>query len=113
MPGAGHSIGHAEIQIEDSRIMLADEHPDMNFRGPHSFGGAAMHNHLYVQDVDRVVKKALTAGAKLLRPVADQFYGDRNGSLEDVRTRLACRQPQRKCFDPGIEKARSRHGCVG
>ena len=83
MPGPGHSIGHAEIQIEDSRIMLADEHPDMNFRGPHSFGGTAVHIHLYVQDVDRVVKKALSAGAKLLRPVADQFYGDRSGSLED------------------------------
>jgi PhnB protein len=79
----GGTIGHTEIQIGDSRIMLADEYPDMNFRGPHSFGGTSVHIHLYVQDVDRVVKKAVTAGAKVLRPVTDQFYGDRSGSLED------------------------------
>jgi PhnB protein len=83
MSAPGGTIGHAEIQIGDSRIMLADEYPDMNFRGPHSFGGTSVHIHLYVQDVDRVVKKAVTAGAKVLRPVTDQFYGDRSGSLED------------------------------
>src|SRR6185295_2933127 len=84
MPGPGRgTIGHAEIQIGDSRIMLADEYPDMNFRGPHSFGGTPVHIHLYVKDVDRVVKKAAAAGAKMLRPVTDQFYGDRSGSLED------------------------------
>ena len=83
MPAPGGTIGHAEIQIDDSRIMLADEYPDMNFRGPKSFGGTSVHIHLYVQDVDRVVKKAVAAGAKVLRPVTDQFYGDRSGSLED------------------------------
>lgn len=83
MAAPGGTIGHAEIQIDDSRIMLADEYPDMNFRGPRSFGGTSVHIHLYVQDVDRVVKKAVAAGAKLLRPVTDQFYGDRSGSLED------------------------------
>ena len=83
MPAPGGTIGHAEIQISDSRIMLADEYPDMNFRGPQSFGGTSVHIHLYVQDVDRVVKKAVAAGAKVLRPVTDQFYGDRSGSLED------------------------------
>ena len=83
MPGPGGTIGHAEIQIGDSRIMLADESPDTTFRAPHSFGGTSVHMHLYVQDVDRVVKKALAAGAKVLRPVTDQFYGDRSGSLED------------------------------
>jgi PhnB protein len=83
MPAPGGTIGHAEIQIGDSRIMLADEYPDMNFRGPKSFGGTSVHIHLYVQDVDRVVKKAVAAGAKVLRPVTDQFYGDRSGSLED------------------------------
>jgi len=57
MPGPAHSISHAEIQIEDSRIMLANEHPDMNYRRPHSFGGAAVHIRLYVQDVDRVVRR--------------------------------------------------------
>ena len=83
MAAPGGTIGHAEIQIVDSRIMLADEYPDMNFRGPRSFGGTSVHIHLYVQDVDRVVKKAVAAGAKLLRPVTDQLYGDRSGSLED------------------------------
>jgi PhnB protein len=63
--------------------MLADEFPEMNFRSPRSVGGTPVNIHLYVQDVDKVAKKAVAAGAKLLRPVADQFYGDRSGSLED------------------------------
>jgi PhnB protein len=83
MPGAGGKIGHAEIEIDGSRIMLADEYPDMNFRSPKSFGGSAVHIHLYVEDVDAMVKQAVSAGGKVLRPVADQFYGDRTGSLED------------------------------
>jgi PhnB protein len=83
MPGPGGTIGHAEIEIGGSRIMLADEFPEMNFRSPRSVGGTPVTIHLYVQDVDKVAKKAVAAGAKLLRPVADQFYGDRSGSLED------------------------------
>jgi len=83
MPGPGGTIGHAEIQVGDSRIMLADEFPEMNFRSPLSVGGTPVNIHLYVLDVDKVVKKAVAAGAKSLRPVADQFYGDRSGSLED------------------------------
>ncbi|HET9492570.1 MAG TPA: VOC family protein [Methylomirabilota bacterium] len=83
MPGPNGTIGHAEIEIGGSRIMLADEYPDMNFRSPKSFGGSAVHIHLYVEDVDAVVKQAVSVGAKVLRPVADQFYGDRMGSLED------------------------------
>ncbi|MGB7948259.1 MAG: VOC family protein [Candidatus Binatia bacterium] len=83
MPGPGGTIGHAEIQVADSRIMLADEFPEMNFRSPRSVGGTPVNLHLYVPDVDKVVKKALAAGAKSLRPVADQFYGDRGGTVED------------------------------
>jgi PhnB protein len=83
MPGPGGTIGHAEIQIGDSRIMLADEYPEMNFRSPQAFGGTPVAISLYMQDVDRVVKKAIAGGAKVLRPVTDQFYGDRSGSLED------------------------------
>jgi PhnB protein len=83
MPGPGGTIGHAEIQIGDSHIMLADEYPEMNFRSPQAFGGTPVAISLYVQDVDRVVKKAIAGGAKVLRPVTDQFYGDRSGSLED------------------------------
>jgi PhnB protein len=55
----------------------------MNFRGPKTIGGTPVHLHLYVEDVDRVVEKAVEHGAKLLRPVQDQFYGDRTGSVED------------------------------
>ena len=83
MPGPDGTIGHGEIQIGDSRIMLADEYPQMNFRSPKSFGGSSVHIHLYVEDVDSVIKQAMAAGAKLLRPAADQFYGDRTGTLED------------------------------
>jgi len=83
LPGPNGTIGHAEVQIGDSRIMLADEFPEMNFRSPRSVGGTPVTIHLYMQDADKVAQKALAAGAKLLRPVADQFYGDRSGSLED------------------------------
>jgi PhnB protein len=83
MPGPRETIGHAEVQVGDSRIMLADEFPEMNFRSPRAVGGTPVTIHLYVTDVDKVMKKAVAAGAKLLRPVTDQFYGDRSGSLED------------------------------
>src|ERR1041385_7792653 len=83
MPGPGGTIGHAEIEIGGSRIMLADEYPEMNFLSPRSFGGASVHIHLYVKNADAVAKKAVAAAAKLLRPGADQFYGDRRGSLEE------------------------------
>jgi PhnB protein len=83
MPGPGSKVGHAEISIGDSVIMLADEHPEMGARGPRAFGGAAVSLHLYVPDVDATVKTAVAAGAKLLRPVEDKFYGDRTGTIED------------------------------
>lgn len=73
MPGPDGKIGHAEIQIGDSRIMLADEYPEMNFRGPQSIGGTPVHIHLYVEDADKIANQAVAAGAKLLRPVTDQF----------------------------------------
>jgi PhnB protein len=83
MPGPRGTIGHAEVQISGSRIMLADESPEINFRSPRAIGGTPVTIHLYVEDVDKVAKKAVAAGAKLLRPVAEQFYGDRSGSMED------------------------------
>ena len=81
--GPGGSVGHAEIEIGGSRLMLADEFPAMNFRGPQSVGGTPVHIHLYVEDVDAMFDRAVKAGAKVLRGVADQFYGDRSGSVED------------------------------
>lgn len=83
LPGPHGAIGHAEIQINGHRIMLADECPGMNFKGPDAFGGTPVHIHVYVKNSDAVAKRAVATGAKLLRPVQDQFYGDRSGSLED------------------------------
>ena len=76
-------IGHAELQLGDSRVMLADEFPEMGFRSPSVLGGSPVHLHLYVENVDDVVAQALSAGAKLTRPVQDQFYGDRLGTVTD------------------------------
>jgi PhnB protein len=76
-------IGHSEIQIGDSRIMLADEFPEMDSRGPESMGGTPVLIQLYVEDVDAVAKQAAAAGAKEVRPVQDQFYGDRSGMFAD------------------------------
>jgi PhnB protein len=82
MPDTG-KIGHAEIQIGDSRIMLSNEAPDMGYRGPKALGGTPVSLHLYVEDVDAAFKKAIAAGGKEQRPVADQFYGDRSGTFVD------------------------------
>lgn len=76
-------IGHAEIKIGGSPIMLADEFPEMDARSPQVYGGSPVSMMLYVDDVDAVVARAVAAGAKLQRPVADQFYGDRTGTVED------------------------------
>jgi PhnB protein len=76
-------IGHAEILIGTSRIMLADEFPEMNIRGPQSLGGTSVSFLIYAEDVDAKFDHAITAGAKVLRPVKDQFYGDRSGTLAD------------------------------
>jgi|SRR6516165_9485138 PhnB protein len=76
-------IGHAEIKIGDSFIMLADEHPEMDIRGPLSLGGTPVGICLYVPNVDALVNQAIAAGAKVVRPVVDQFYGDRSGTLND------------------------------
>ncbi len=83
MPGPGGKIGHAEIKIGDSPIMLADEVPGMGFRSPESLGGSPISILLYVEDVDAVFSEAVAAGAKVQRPVADQFYGDRTGGVTD------------------------------
>jgi PhnB protein len=76
-------IHHAEISIGGSRIMLADEHPEIQAMSPKTIGGSPVSMHVYVEDVDALVERAVAAGAKLIRPVADQFYGDRVGGIED------------------------------
>jgi PhnB protein len=79
----GGKIGHAEIRIGEAVLMIADEYPEMKFVSPGTLGGTPLLIHLYVPDVDAFVQRAVAAGAKLVRPVADQFYGDRGGQLED------------------------------
>jgi PhnB protein len=83
MAGPDGRIGHAELEIGNSMIMVADEHPDMGVRGPKSVGGTPVMVLVYVEDVDRAFERALKAGAKELRPVENQFYGDRSGQFED------------------------------
>ena len=83
MAGPDGKIGHAEIKIGDSPIMLADEVPAMGHRSPQSLGGSPVSILLYVEDVDAVFNQAVAAGAKVARPVADQFYGDRTGGVTD------------------------------
>ncbi|HEX6441711.1 MAG TPA: VOC family protein [Stellaceae bacterium] len=83
LDGPGGKIGHAELEIGDSLIMLADEHPEMGALSPFTVGGTPVGLHVYVQDADAVAAKAVAAGAALKRPVENQFYGDRLGSIVD------------------------------
>lgn len=83
MADTSGKIGHAEIRLGDSAIMLSDEFPDMGAVGPETIGGTTFMLHVYVKNVDALVERAVKAGAKLERPVADQFYGDRAGLLRD------------------------------
>ncbi|MBA2312642.1 MAG: VOC family protein [Actinobacteria bacterium] len=83
MPAPDDKIGHAELQIGDSVIMLSDEFPDMGMMGPKAVGGTPVTVSVYVEDVDGAFDRAVRAGAKSLRPVEDQFYGDRSGQFED------------------------------
>lgn len=81
MPGG--AIGHAEVRMGDSHIMLADESPDWGNKGPGLLGGTTVGLCLYVEDVDALFAQAIAAGAVQVRPVADQFYGDRSGTVVD------------------------------
>jgi PhnB protein len=83
MDGPGGTIGHAELRIGDSVVMLADEQPEMGARSPKAYGGTPYCLLLYVADVDRVFTQAVATGAKELRPVENKFYGDRTGMIED------------------------------
>jgi PhnB protein len=83
MARPGDRVGHAELQIGTGVIMLADEFPDMDVRGPKSIGGTPVTLHVYVEDADSVFDRAVEAGAKALRPMENRFYGDRSGQFED------------------------------
>ncbi len=83
MPTPSGSIGHAELKVGNAHIMLADAVTEQGYHGPKSLGGTSVSLMLYVEDVDATVAKAVDAGAKLTRPVENQFYGDRMGTIED------------------------------
>jgi PhnB protein len=83
MAGPDGRVGHAELAIGDSVVMLADEYPDMGVLGPRAFGGTPMTLGVYVENVDATFARALRAGAREIRAVQDQFYGDRSGQFED------------------------------
>src|SRR5256712_13220753 len=76
-------IGHAEVRIGEPVVGPADVHPGFDAHGPAHYGGSPISLHMYVEDVDAVARQAIAAGAKVKRPVADQFYGDRLGTFED------------------------------
>lgn len=81
--GPDGKIMHAEFQIGDARIMLADESPEMGYKSPQSLGGSGTALMLYVDDVDQTFERAVTGGGKVMKAVENQFYGDRSGSLTD------------------------------
>lgn len=83
MPTPDGKIAHAEITIGDSHIMLSDEHPEMGHRSPQTIGGTGVSLMVYLEDVDKIFKRALAEGAKEVQPVKDQFYGDRSGTFQD------------------------------
>jgi PhnB protein len=83
MPTPDGKVAHAELQFGDSVVALSDEYPELGARSPKAFGGSPVTLSVYVEDVDAVFERALKAGAKALRPVEDQFYGDRSGQFED------------------------------
>ena len=83
IPTPDGKVGHAELEIGDSVIMVSDEHPEMDFLGPRAIGGTPVTINVYVTDADAAFAEALRRGAKPLREVADRFYGDRSGQFED------------------------------
>ena len=83
MAGPNGQIGHAEIKIGDSHIMLSDEHPEMGIYSPQHYGGSPVSVLIYVENADATVNAAVAAGAKVTRPLKDEFYGDRAGTVVD------------------------------
>ena len=83
LPGSDGRIGHAELEIGDAVIMLADENPRMGIRGPKAIGGTPVTIHVYVEDSDATFERAVGAGATAVRPMENRFYGDRSGQFED------------------------------
>jgi PhnB protein len=106
-------LGHAEIRLGDSMIMLSDEFPEYGGKAPETLGGSPVSIHLYVDDVDAFVKKAVAAGAVERKPVMDQFYGDRSGQLEDPFGHLWWVATHKEDVAPAELQKRVREMCAG
>jgi uncharacterized glyoxalase superfamily protein PhnB len=76
-------VGHAEVKIGAATLMLSDEYPEYDIRGPRSIGGTSVSIHIHVSDVDRLFEQAVAAGATVVRPLQNQFYGERSGTVRD------------------------------
>jgi PhnB protein len=83
VPQPGGRIGHAELKIGDSCIMMADEYPEMGIVGPKTLGNSPVSLLLYIENADAIFEKAVSSGAQVKKPMTDQFYGDRSGTIED------------------------------
>ena len=79
----GGRVGHAEVKIGPTTIMLSDEYPEMGICGPRSVGGTTVSIHIHVNDVDRLFEQAVAAGATVVRPLQNHFYGERSGTVRD------------------------------
>jgi len=83
MPGPDGRIGHAELQLDDSVVMLADEFPEVGAKAPSAYGGSPVSLSVYVEDVDATFERATESGATVVRPLENQFYGDRSATFDD------------------------------
>lgn len=110
MDGPDGTVGHAEIKIGDSPIMLGDEFPQMGFVGPQTLGGTPVGIMLYVADADAMFNQAVSAGAKVLKPMQDQFYGDRNGTVSDPFGHMWTISTHKEDLTP--EEINRRHGAL-
>ena len=112
MDAPGGKIGHAELQIGDSLLMLADSFPQSSTKPPKELGGTSASVFMYVEDVDEVVRQAIDAGAKVVTEVEDQFWGDRFGTVADPFGQLVVDRDPRRGPQPGGDR-RARQGCDG
>ena len=81
-PGTGR-VGHAELDFGGTTLMLSDEYPELGFRGPRAVGATTVSIHLHVDDADAAIQRAVEAGAVVVRPATDAFYGERSGTVRD------------------------------
>ena len=113
LPGPDGKLMHAAVQIGDSVVMLTDEWPEWGSLAPKTRGGASVTIHLYVENVDAFAARAIAAGAKVVLPVQDMFWGDRYGILEDPSGHRWSVATHTRDLSPAEIQEAARHGCCG